>query len=80
MRPALALALLAGALALPGCLMPHGTPVYVSKTAGDWWSGKGVLLEVSEDERRCRVAVRDRALVVEKTWVDCRHVHERRRR
>lgn len=68
------------ALALAGCLMPKGTPVYVSKQAGDWWSGKGVLMEVSEDETRCHVAARDRALVVDKKWVDCRYVHERRLR
>lgn len=73
------LLLFAAALPLAGCLMPEGRPVYVSQGAGDWWSGKGVLLEVSEDRRRCLVAARDRALVVDRKWVDCRDVHPRRR-
>ena len=63
---------------LGGCMMPsRGTPVFVDMRAGDFWSGKGLLLEVSEDEQRCRVAVRDRALVVHETWVDCISVHAR---
>lgn len=72
--PVLALAL--GAL---GCVMPNrGTPVYVDQWAGSWWSGKGVLLEVSDDRERCLIAARNRALVVEKKWVDCRRVHPRK--
>ena len=62
---------------LGGCLMPaQGTPVFVDMRAGDFWSGKGMLLEVSPDKTRCRVAVRDDALIVHKLWVDCRWVHE----
>jgi hypothetical protein len=61
-----------------GCLMPNGgTPVFVDMRAGRFWSGKGRLLEVSADRSRCRVAVRDRALVVRKLWVDCKSVHKR---
>lgn len=78
-RAALAALLALGlAPALAGCLLPDGTPVYVSKQTGNWWSGKGVLTEVSEDGRRCHVAVRDSALVVDREWVDCRYVQERR--
>ena len=67
------------ALSLSGCLMPGaGTPVYVDAWAGKFWSGKGVLLEVSDDQERCRVAVRDRALVVRKLWVKCTSLHPRR--
>ena len=33
--------------------------------------------EVGEDQEYCRVAARNRALVVEKKWVDCRAVHPR---
>lgn len=72
------LALLLLALLLSGCQMPaRGTPVHVDLRAGNFWSGKGLLLEVNEADQRCRVAVRDRALVVRKKWVDCRHVHAR---
>ena len=63
-------------LALGGCLLPReGTPVAVDMRAGDFWSGDAVLVEVSEDQKRCKVAVRDRALIVHNLWVDCRHVH-----
>jgi hypothetical protein len=63
---------------LGGCLMPaKGTPVFVDMRAGSFWSGKGMLLEVSPDKARCNVAVRDRALIVKKRWVECRWVHER---
>ena len=63
-------------LLLEGCQMPaKGTPVFVDMRAGRFWSGEGLLLEVNEDETRCRVAVRDRALVVHKMWVDCTYVH-----
>ena len=66
------------ALLATGCLvMPsHGTPVIVDQRAGRFWSGDGVLLEVSEDRKSCRVAVRDRSLVfVRRLWTDCSHVH-----
>ena len=63
-------------LLVAGCLMPaKGTPVFVDMRAGRFWSGECLLLEVNEDETRCRVAVRDRALVVHKMWVDCTYVH-----
>jgi hypothetical protein len=69
---------LALALLLAGCLMPsRGTPVFVDVRAGDFWSGNGLLTEVSEDRRRCRVSVRDRALFVRDLWVDCQRVHSR---
>lgn len=64
-----------------GCLMPNrGTPVFVDSWAGDFWSGEGLLLEVSPDQKRCLVAVRDRALFVRERWVDCVSVHPRRGR
>jgi hypothetical protein len=60
------------------CVMPsQGTPVFVDVRAGDWWSGDGLLTEVSEDKRQCRVSVRDRALIVQDLWVDCQRVHRR---
>jgi hypothetical protein len=66
------------ALALGGCLMPsEGTPVFVDVGAGDFWSGNGLLTELSEDQKRCRVSVRDRALVVQDLWVDCQRLHSR---
>lgn len=66
-------------LVLGGCLMPtRGTPVFVDANAGNFWTGEGVLLEVSEDRQRCRVAVRNRALVVRNLWVECIRVHPRR--
>jgi hypothetical protein len=62
-----------------GCLMPNaGTPVWVDARAGEFWSGKGRLLEVTEDRLRCRVTVRDRALFVHEMWVMCASVHTRR--
>ena len=64
-------------LAVGGCLLPDGTPVFVDARHGKLWSGSGVLLEVSEDKAYCRVAARNRAMVVEKRWVDCRSVHAR---
>ena len=70
---------LAALAALPtGCvLMPwRGTPVIVDQRAGRFWSGDGMLLEVSEDQKTCRVAVRDRSLVfVRRLWTDCGYVH-----
>jgi hypothetical protein len=77
LRPAL-VALGLAALATTGCvLMPsRGTPVIVDRRAGRFWSGDGLLLEVSEDRKSCRVAVRDRSLVfVRRLWTDCAHVH-----
>lgn len=69
------------AVAVGGCLMPNGgTPVFVDSRAGSFWSGKGRLLEVSDDRLTCRVAVRDRALVVHERWVPCASVHPRRER
>jgi hypothetical protein len=80
MRPLRSL-VLAGVcgLATAGCLMPRsGTPVWVDARAGDFWSGAGMLIEVSDDRLRCRVAVRDRALFVHDRWVECASVHPRR--
>lgn len=65
-------------LPLSGCLMPNkGTPVFIDMRAGEFWSGRGMLVEVTPDEQRCRVAVRDRALVVRHVWTDCTRVHPR---
>ena len=69
------------ALLHAGCLMPgRGTPVFVDVRAGDFWSGNGLLTEVSEDQKRCRVSVRDRALIVRDLWVDCQRIHDRNAR
>ena len=66
------------ALAQFGCLMPdRGTPVFVDTRAGNFWSGEGLLTEVSPDKRQCRVSVRDRALIVQDMWVSCQRVHDR---
>ena len=71
----------AAALLFSACLMPNrGTPVFVDVRAGDFWSGDGLLTEVSADKRQCRVSVRDRALVVQDLWVDCQRVHRRDQR
>lgn len=68
--------LLAGA-----CVMPsRGTPVFVDVRAGDFWSGDGLLTEVSPDKTQCRVSVRDRALIVQDFWVNCERVHRRDQR
>ncbi len=81
--------LLVKALALSGCVMPilsgclmpsRGTPVLVDQRAGDFWSGRGQLIEVSEDRSRCRVAVRDESLIVVKLWIDCAWIHPRHER
>ena len=70
--------LLVSALLLLCCQMPSGgTPVFVDMRAGKFWSGDAKLLEVSDDQQRCRVAVRSRSLVVSKRWVDCAHVHSK---
>ncbi len=64
-----------------GCLMPNkGTPVFIDMRAGEFWSGEGMLVEVTPDKRRCRVAVRDRALIVRHVWSDCTRVHPRQGR
>ena len=66
------------ALASSGCLLPNGgTPVLVDSRAGRFWSGKGLLTEVSPDQKQCKVAIRDRALFVHHMWVDCTTVHRR---
>jgi len=66
------------AVLLLACTMPSkGTPVFVDVRAGNFWSGKGLLTEVSEDKRTCRVSVRDRALIVKDLWVDCQRIHRR---
>ena len=76
-RPSAVAAVLIAAL-LVACTLPRkGTPVFVDVRAGDFWSGNGLLTEVSEDKRRCRVSVRDRALIVQDLWVDCQRVHRR---
>jgi len=71
--------LIAIPVAASGCVLPSkGTRIYVDHRAGTFWSGKGKLLEVSEDQTQCRVAVRDRALIVHTLWVECRSVHPRK--
>jgi hypothetical protein len=60
-----------------GCVLPAGRPIIVDRRAGDYWSGDGVLLEVSPDGTECKVAVRNDALFVEKRWVACKFVHEK---
>jgi hypothetical protein len=82
MRPQTVLtAALASLLLCGGCMLPSkGTPVFVDVRAGDFWSGDGLLTEVSPDKRKCRVSVRDRALVVQDLWVDCERVHGRDQR
>ena len=78
MRHRSATVLLALALSVSGCLMPNqGTPIFVDTRAGNFWSGEALLIEVSEDQTQCRVAVRDRALIVSRRWVDCKSVHVR---
>jgi hypothetical protein len=58
----------------------RGTPVFVDVRAGNFWSGNGLLTEVSEDRRQCRVSVRDRALIVRDLWVSCQRIHSRKAR
>jgi hypothetical protein len=66
------------ALCTSGCLMPNGgTPVFVDARAGSYWSGKGLLTEVSPDKKQCYVHVRDRALIVRKLWIPCTSIHPR---
>ena len=70
-----ALALAAGAM---GCLPTRGTPVFVDSGAGNFWSGKGVLVEVSPDQTQCRVVVRDGSFLRRDRWMSCNNVHPRR--
>jgi hypothetical protein len=73
----LALALAAACLGA-GCVMPAGEEVVVDRRGGgDVFTGSAVLLEISDEGTRCRVAVRNNAMFVEKRWVDCRYVHSR---
>ena len=66
---------------LSGCLMPNkGTPIFIDMRAGEFWSGEGMLVEVTPDKQRCLVAVRDRALIVRHVWSDCARVHPRQGR
>jgi hypothetical protein len=74
----LALALGLASLAAAGCVMPAGEEVVVDRRGGRVFTGNAVLLEISEEGTRCRVAVRNNAMFVEKRWVDCRYVHSRR--
>jgi len=71
--------LLAAACGVGGCLFlpSQGTLVYVDHRTGDWWSGEGVLTEVSADQTKCKVAARNTALIVESKWVPCKYVHSR---
>jgi len=79
MRFALAVGLaLALAAAAAGCVMPAGEQVVLDRRGmRDAFTGNAVLLEVSADRAKCRVAVRNSALFVERRWVDCRYVHSR---
>jgi hypothetical protein len=69
--------LLALALLGAGCVMPAGEQVVVDRRGGDVFTGSAVLLQISDDGAKCRVAVRNSALFVERRWVDCRYVHQR---
>ena len=61
---------------LLACQLPRGgTPVFVDMRAGNFWSGNGKLLEVSDDRKHCRVSVRQRTMIVQEQCVDCAHVH-----
>lgn len=66
-------------LTVSGCLPNRGTLVFVDYGAGNFWSGKGVLVEVSPDETQCRVVVRDSYLIRRNRWVHCNRVHPRRK-
>jgi hypothetical protein len=65
-------------LTTSSCLPSRGTPVFVDRDAGKYWSGKGVLVEVSPDETQCRVVVRDSVLITRDRWVRCNDIHPRR--
>ena len=77
-KPAVLLLALLILVSAGGCLLPvQGTPVFVDMRAGRFWSGKGMLVEVSPDKQRCHIKVRDNALIVRNLWVDCTRVHPR---
>lgn len=76
-RRAGAAAAILGAALLGGCLLPQGKPVIVDSRAGRFWTGDGVLLEVSPDRQHCRIAARGRSLWIDRKWVPCKYVHER---
>jgi hypothetical protein len=77
-RLVIALAVALSAAAASACVMPAGQEVVVDRRGGnDVYTGSAVLLAISDDQTRCRVAVRTNALFVEKRWVDCRFVHAR---
>ena len=61
------------------CLPNRGTPVFIDYSAAEVWSGIGVLTEVSQDERLCRVVFRDSNLITRNKWIECTHVHPRKR-
>ena len=64
-----------------GCVVPaRGTPVHVDMRGGDFWSGEGQLLEVSDDEQQCLVAIRGTSLLVKERWLSCATVHPRNSR
>ena len=65
--------------AVAACLPNRGTPVFIDYSAAEVWSGNGVLTEVSADERMCRVVFRDSNLITRNRWVECIHVHPRKR-
>lgn len=71
-------AALAVALLLSGCVMPTGTDVIVDRRGANFFTGTGILLEISEDRQSCLVAARNNALFVEKRWVPCAYVHATR--
>ncbi len=75
-----AIATLACLLSASACISNDGTPVFVDYAALEVWSGKGRLIEVSPDQRRCRVVVRDDHLIKRDLWVPCIYVHPRRGR
>jgi len=68
---------LAATAALIGCLPNRGTPVFVDGSTGNYWSGKGVLVEVSPDQTQCRVVVYDGTLIRRDRWLSCDAVHPR---
>jgi hypothetical protein len=76
-RLGLAILVLTCLLAGSSCLPRQGTLAFVDADAGDFWSGKAVLVEVSEDQRECRVVVRDATLIIRERWVSCQDVHPR---
>ena len=74
-----ALAAVTFLLTISSCLPSRGTLIFVDRDAGNFWSGKGVLVEVSPDETQCRVVVRDAVLIKRDRWVHCNDVHPRRK-